>query len=101
MLQARGLLRDPLSEDHVLLCCVQSERLYRLSLADGLLTPVAGAVVGTGTLSEGPARDVQFKDPTGLAPAPRELYRDSDALVLLMCDSKAHRLCLIRVPFAS
>src|SRR4051812_33994404 len=37
-----GLLMDPLSNEHLLLCCFLIDRVYRLSLADGTLVTVAG-----------------------------------------------------------
>jgi hypothetical protein len=43
--------------------------------------------------------DVQFGAPNGLVLAPRELYGDGDAVVLMMCDMLEQGLCIIRVHY--
>jgi hypothetical protein len=78
------------------LSCATGNRLYRLSLVDGVLLSVAGS--SDATTFEGPASGVRFSEPNGLALAPRELCRDGDAFALLLCDMDADRLCLIHVP---
>jgi hypothetical protein len=103
-LQPYGMLVDPLSSTHLLFSCAVNHRLYRISLADGALIAFAGRDStrdgdgdgsAAGTVRDGPAGSVAFSRPCGMAVA----YRDSDAVVLVLCDTDHHRLCLIRVPY--
>jgi hypothetical protein len=75
------------ARSHALLLSSCYSAVYRISLTDGVLTTVA----------EGASRSAdRFEEARGLALAPRELWRDGDAVVLLMCDKR--RLCVMRVP---
>jgi hypothetical protein len=88
MFEPYGLMADPLSSDHVLMACAATHCLYRCSLADGVMSIVCGRDDRIGTFwgPDGPDRGhaVRLDGPHGLALAPRELYRESDALVLLL-----------------
>jgi hypothetical protein len=85
----------------VLLTCYTTRRLYRMSLADGTVVSVAGHDTGAGSTigsnGEVPAHSVSLNAPTSIAVAPRELWRDGDALALLLSDRED--VWVIRVPY--
>jgi hypothetical protein len=92
-MQCYGLLVDPLSSEHLLMTCSANDRVYRLSLADGVLLEVSGVALRGVLVNKG------VNMISGLAQAPRELSDSSDALTLVLCDMRDHRLYLIHVPF--
>jgi hypothetical protein len=93
------LLVDPLSSQHLLFPCVLGQ-VFRLSLTDGSLTVVAGTENGRGGVpGSSAATTFTLKGPANLVEAPRELYREGDALVLLMSVLHACSLCLLHVPY--
>jgi hypothetical protein len=71
------VLIDPLSSRHLLLCCCSEHgRLYRMSLDTGDVVCVL------------PADTFHFWYLNGVAQAPAELWRDGDALALLLGDMR-------------
>jgi hypothetical protein len=57
----------------------------------GTGTGIRDTDTGSGTVGFARAR--------GVTVAPRALYGESDAIVLVLCDMDHHTLCLIRVPY--
>jgi hypothetical protein len=97
-----GLLVDPLSPEDLLLSCAVG-RFFRVSLKDGTAGTM-DMLIGSKRSDarapvNGPVARVRLNTPNGLAVAPPELWTESDALVLMLCDSSHHRICLIRAPF--
>jgi hypothetical protein len=98
-----GLIVDPLSVDHLLVCCPDRSCVFRMALADGSLIVIAGNSDREPPTAElaGPIAgvDVRFRGPVALATAPRQLWHRSDATALLMCDIGENRIWLIHIPY--
>jgi hypothetical protein len=94
------MLMDPLSTEaapQLLLTCWNDHALYRLSLKEATLTIVLGGT-RRDSVRDGGLSAASFDGPNGLALAPRELLRESDALALVLCDMSAALIRIVRVP---